>query len=59
VAPSVLFSENVVSDDIFQPNADKRPNTAHLLSCKFRVSDNVSSLIFKKLFVLNVPYVKR
>lgn len=58
VAPSVLFSENVVSDDIFQPNADKRPNSALLLSCTFRVSGIMSSLIFKKLFTLNVPYIK-
>lgn len=41
IAPSVLFSENVVSDEIFQPSADKRPNSANILSCKFRVSENI------------------
>jgi hypothetical protein len=49
VAPSVLFSENVVSDEIFHPSADKRPNTAQLWTCKFRVSDNMSLLMYKKL----------
>jgi len=38
VAPSVLFTENVVSDEIFQPAEDKRPNPANILSCKFKDS---------------------
>uniref|UniRef100_A0A1B6DBD3 non-specific serine/threonine protein kinase n=1 Tax=Clastoptera arizonana TaxID=38151 RepID=A0A1B6DBD3_9HEMI len=37
VAPSVLFTENVVSSEIFRPN-DKRPTTANLMSCKFKDS---------------------
>ncbi|XP_067007640.1 ribosomal protein S6 kinase alpha-5 [Anabrus simplex] len=38
VAPSVLFSENVISDEIFQPSADRKPTSANLLGCKFKES---------------------
>ncbi|KAJ4441201.1 hypothetical protein ANN_11052 [Periplaneta americana] len=38
VSPSVLFSENVVSGEIFQPSGEKRPNSANLLACKFKDS---------------------
>lgn len=36
VAPSVLFSENVVSEDIFRI-ADRRPSLANLIAEKFKV----------------------
>lgn len=36
VAPSVLFSENVISEDIFRI-ADRRPNHADLIAEKFKV----------------------
>uniref|UniRef100_A0A8D8Y790 non-specific serine/threonine protein kinase n=1 Tax=Cacopsylla melanoneura TaxID=428564 RepID=A0A8D8Y790_9HEMI len=38
VSPSVLFSENIISDEIFQPSQDKRPNTSNLIACKFKGS---------------------
>ncbi|XP_047108587.1 ribosomal protein S6 kinase alpha-5-like isoform X1 [Schistocerca piceifrons] len=38
VAPSVLFSENVISDEIFQANTDKKPNSATIMSCKIKES---------------------
>ncbi|XP_046676934.1 ribosomal protein S6 kinase alpha-5-like isoform X2 [Homalodisca vitripennis] len=37
VAPSVLFTENVISDEIFRP-FDKRPSTANIIACKFKNS---------------------
>lgn len=48
MAPSVLFTENVVSDEIFQPTEDKRPNPANILSCKFKASDKICLLHLKK-----------
>jgi len=36
VAPSVLFSENAISDDIFHV-PDNRPNPADLITFKFKV----------------------
>lgn len=38
VAPSVLFSENAVSDDIFGPSHENKPNTSHLVAAKFKNS---------------------
>ncbi|KAI5737364.1 hypothetical protein M8J76_012789 [Diaphorina citri] len=38
VSPSVLFSENIISNEIFQPSLDKRPNTSNLIACKFKGS---------------------
>nr|CAD7265487.1 unnamed protein product [Timema shepardi] len=38
VSPSVLFSENVVSSDLLRPDPDTRPNTANLMTCKFKES---------------------
>ncbi|KAG8224373.1 hypothetical protein J437_LFUL005255 [Ladona fulva] len=38
VSPSILFSENVISDDIFRPSPDTRPSSASLISCKFKES---------------------
>lgn len=38
VAPSVLFSENVISDEIFKPNHDKRPTIANLIAQTFKES---------------------
>jgi len=35
VAPSVLFAENnVISEDLFRPNPDKKPSTSNLVGCK-------------------------
>lgn len=38
VAPSVLFSENVISDEIFKPSHDKRPTIANLIAQTFKES---------------------
>ncbi|RZF38034.1 hypothetical protein LSTR_LSTR006433 [Laodelphax striatellus] len=38
VAPSVLFSDNIISDEIFCPQQDKRPTTANLIACRFKDS---------------------
>lgn len=38
VAPSILFTENVVSDDIFGHYHESRPDTCHLLAAKFKNS---------------------
>ena len=53
MAPSVLFTENVVSDEIFQPAEDKRPNPANILSCKFKASDKMYLLHLKKSSFMN------
>ena len=38
VAPSVLFAENnVISEDLFRPNPDKKPSTSNLVGCKLMV----------------------
>ena len=39
VAPSVLFSENLVSEDIFKPSPDKRPSISNLVGMKIRRSE--------------------
>ena len=39
VAPSVLFSENVVSDDIFKPSPDKRPSVSNLVGMMIQRSE--------------------
>ena len=34
VAPSILFTENnVISEDMFRPNPDKKPSTSNLVGC--------------------------
>jgi len=39
VAPSVLFAENnVISEDLFRPNPDKKPSTSNLVGCKLKNS---------------------
>lgn len=38
VAPSVLFSDNVISDDLFYVKSDPRPHAAQLLAARFKVS---------------------
>ena len=39
VAPSVLFAENnVISEDLFRPNPDKKPSTSNLVGCKLKVT---------------------
>ncbi|XP_063216041.1 ribosomal protein S6 kinase alpha-5-like isoform X2 [Bacillus rossius redtenbacheri] len=41
VAPSVLFSENVISDDLLRPNPDTRPSPTSLMACKLRWQDSL------------------
>ncbi|KAF6215608.1 hypothetical protein GE061_010364 [Apolygus lucorum] len=38
VAPSVLFSENAISDEIFKPNHDRRPTISNLIAQTFKDS---------------------
>jgi ribosomal protein S6 kinase alpha-5 len=38
VAPSVLFSENLISDDIFKPSPEKRPSVSNLVGMKIKNS---------------------
>ena len=38
VAPSVLFSENCFSDDIFKPSPDKRPSVSNLVGMRLKNS---------------------
>jgi len=38
VAPSVLFTDNVISNNLFRPSNDKRPSTANIIACKFKNS---------------------
>jgi len=38
VAPSVLFSENCISDDIFKASPDKRPSVSNLVGMKIKES---------------------
>ena len=38
VAPSVLFSENQISDDIFKPSPEKRPSISNLVGMKIKNS---------------------
>ena len=41
VAPSILFTENnVISEDMFRPNPDKKPSTSNLVGCILQVSKN-------------------
>ena len=37
VAPSILFSENAITDALFQPSSDKRPSTTNILACRYKV----------------------
>ena len=38
VAPSVLFSENCISDEIFKPSPDKRPSVSNLVGMRLKNS---------------------
>ena len=40
VAPSILFAENnnVLTEDMFRPNPDKRPSTSNLVGCYLKVN---------------------
>lgn len=52
VAPSVLFSENNVSDDIFKPSPDKRPSVSNLVGMRIKKSvffDNYSIDMHEKI----------
>ena len=50
VAPSVLFAENnVISEDLFRPNPDKKPSTSNLVGCKLKVCHG-AKLFFKSHF---------
>jgi hypothetical protein len=38
VAPSILFAENnVISEEMFRPNPDKKPSTSNLVGCILQV----------------------
>lgn len=38
VAPSILFTENVVSDSLFKMSQDRKPSTNNLMACSFKDS---------------------
>ncbi|KAB7498116.1 Ribosomal protein S6 kinase alpha-5 [Armadillidium nasatum] len=38
VAPSILFTDNVISEGFFQPSPEKRPSTTNILACRFKDS---------------------
>ncbi|MPC08502.1 ribosomal protein S6 kinase alpha-5-like isoform X1 [Portunus trituberculatus] len=38
VAPSILFTDNVISDSLFKMSPDRRPSTTNLLACSFKDS---------------------
>ncbi|XP_042220692.1 ribosomal protein S6 kinase alpha-5-like isoform X2 [Homarus americanus] len=38
VAPSILFTENVISDSLFKMSPDRRPSTTNLMACSFKDS---------------------
>lgn len=38
VAPSVVFSENVISDSLFKPSLEKRPTWNNIAACSFKNS---------------------
>ncbi|KAK3861316.1 hypothetical protein Pcinc_032696 [Petrolisthes cinctipes] len=38
VAPSVIFTENVISDSLFKFNSERRPSTTNLMACSFKDS---------------------
>ena len=54
VAPSVLFAENnVISEDLFRPNPDKKPSTSNLVGCKLKVNH---SLYFYNIIICLLQY---
>ena len=49
VAPSVLFAENnVISEDLFRPNPDKKPSTSNLVGCKLKVRTVFEKIVMKQ-----------
>jgi len=38
IAPSIVFTENVISEDLFAPSTDKKPTASNLLGAKFKNS---------------------
>ncbi|XP_045602988.1 ribosomal protein S6 kinase alpha-5 isoform X2 [Procambarus clarkii] len=38
VAPSILFTENVISDSLYKMSPDRRPSTTNLMACSFKDS---------------------
>ncbi|XP_076312815.1 ribosomal protein S6 kinase alpha-5-like isoform X2 [Tachypleus tridentatus] len=38
ISPSVMFSQNVITDDFIYPTPEGRPDTSHLLAAKFKNS---------------------
>lgn len=48
IAPSILFTENVISGDLFSPsnNTDKKPTTSNLIGAKFKVRNTNPFLFF-------------
>jgi len=45
IAPSILFTENVISGDLFSPSTDKKPTTSNLIGAKFKVRNSLSLFI--------------
>lgn len=49
ISPSILFADNnVISDDMFRPNPDKKPSTSNLVGCILKVDDSQSIKIYFK-----------
>ena len=46
VAPSVLFSENCISEEIFKPSPDKRPSVSNLVGMKIK-----KTAFFQKYYI--------
>ena len=58
VAPSVLFAENnVISEDLFRPNPDKKPSTSNLVGCKLMVILTFFIFLYFYNFMLLVPFL--
>lgn len=58
VAPSVLFSRNVISDDIFDLFPE-RPDISKLLAAKFKVKLNVLNINMYRQFVTLRIYCRK
>ena len=37
IAPSILFTENIISDDLFTTSVDTKPNASNLMAVKLKV----------------------
>lgn len=50
IAPSILFTENIISDDLFTTSVDTKPNASNLMAVKLKV------VILILLYVLILYY---